>query len=186
MELIPANIPLYEQVQWKLTTIRFEEWFESDLFTFNWWTMLVLFIICSYLWWKLTDKSRLKEIVLYTGLVIIMIIILDEFGEELSLWVYTTDIFPIFPPITAIDISCMPMIYSLIYQCFRTWKSFIIATIVMATVFCLVFEPIFVWSGIYIMLRWKSYYGFPIYISIALISKAAVNKAYYVSKESLN
>ena len=184
MELI--NIPLYAQVQWKLTTTRFEEWFESDLFTFNWWMMLALFIICTYLWWKLTDKSRLKEIVLYAGLVIIMIIILDELGEELSLWVYTTDIFPIFPPITAIDISCMPMIYSLIYQCFRTWKSFIIATIVMATVFCLVFEPIFVWSGIYIMLKWESYYGFPIYISIALISKAVVNKAYYVSKESLN
>lgn len=184
MELIMAKIPIDVEVQWKLTMARFDEWIKGDVLSFHWWSLLVLCIICAYAWWKLTDKSRLNELILYTGLIIIMIIVLDELGEELSLWVYTTDLFPIFPPITAIDFSCMPMVYSLIYQYFRPWKSFIIATVVMAIIFCFACEPIFVWSGIYKMLKWKSYYGFPIYISLAIMSKAVVNKIYCISKHN--
>jgi len=184
MQFILTNIPLDVEIQWQLTVTRFHEWIEDDIFSFNWWTLLILFLLCFYIWWKLTDKSRLNEIILYAGFITIMILILDELGEELSLWDYTTDLFPVFPPITAIDLSCMPMVYSLIYQCFRTWKSFIIATLVMATIFCFICEPIFVWSGVYQMLKWKSYYGFPIYISLSLISKAAVTKIYSISKSS--
>lgn len=52
---------------------------------------------------------------------------------------------------------------------------FIIATTIMACVFCFVCEPIFVWGGVYKMIRWKSYYGFPIYIFIAAASKFCVH-----------
>ena len=182
MELIKSNIPTDVAIQWQLTMVRLDEWIKNDVFRFKWWCLLALFILCAYGWWKLTDKSRLREIVLYTALIIIIILVLDELGEELTLWDYTADIFPIFPPISAIDFSCMPMVYSLIFQYFRTWKSFTIVTLVMATIFCFVFEPIFVWSGIYQMLKWKSYYGFPIYVSMALICKAIVNKSFSLEK----
>lgn len=184
MQLIICTISPSVEMQWQLALNRFDEWIKNDVFSFNWWLLLILFIICSYAWWKLTDKSRLNEIVLYTGLITIIIIVLDELGGELTLWYYTTNILPLFPPITAIDFSCMPLLYSLIYQHFRNWKSFTLATIVMATVFCFVFEPIFVWGGIYHMLSWKSFYGFPIYISMALISKFVVSKIYLVSYNS--
>ena len=112
--------------------------------------------------------------VLYTALIVIFIIVMDEIGEELSLWYYTIDLFPLFPPITAINITSMPLVYMLIYQHTKTWKSFLIATTIMAAVFCFIFEPIFVWGGIYKLLSWKSYYGFPLYIFIAVASKFIV------------
>lgn len=161
--------------QWTLTRTRFNEWLHGELFTIRWFLMLALFLITAYLWWKKVDKSRLNEMMLYTSIVILFIIVLDELGDELTLWYYTVDLFFLFPPITAINITCMPLVYMLVYQHFKTWKSFFIATIVMSTVFCFVFEPIFVWAGIYKMLNWKSYYGFPIYIAVAIMPKCIVS-----------
>lgn len=168
--------------QWRLTLARFDEWLQGDVLRFRWWILLALFALTAYLWWKKVDKTRLNEIMLFTALVIIFIIVLDELGEELSLWYYTTDMFPLFPPITAIDITCMPVVYSFVYQLAGTWKSFIIATVVMALVFCFVFEPIFVWAGVYKMLLWKSYYGFPIYVFIAVFSKFIAGIVYSKKK----
>jgi len=186
MQIILATVPSDVKVQWQLTCTRFEEWIKGDVFRLNWWILLGLFLICSYLWWKTVDKSRLNEMLLYTGLIVIIIIALDELGEELALWDYTDDLFPLFPPITAINLSCMPLVYSIIYQYFGTWKKFIIASLGMSLIFCFICEPIFVWSGIYQMLKWKSYYGLPIYFSMALFSKLIVHKIYSLSKATRN
>lgn len=184
MQFIIVNIPPEVEVQWQLTVARFDEWIKNSVFSFTWWLLLGLFLICVYTWWKLIDKSRLTEIILYAGLIIITILLLDELGEELILWYYPMDLFPLFPPITAIDLACIPSVYSFIYQCFRTWKSFIIATIIMSAIFCFVFEPIFVWMGLYQMIKWKSYYGFPIYVAMAIIAKVVVSKIYSIHKNS--
>lgn len=184
MNFILLDISPSVDLQQKLLSVRFEEWLNNDVFHFRWFAMIVLFITSVYFWWKLVDKSRLNEILLYTLIITIIIIILDELGEELTLWDYTTDLFPLFPPITAINLASMPGVYSLLYQCFTKWKGFIIATIIMGLVFCFVFEPIFVWLGVYQLLKWKSYYGFPIYTGMALISKVVVNKIYSISQKT--
>jgi hypothetical protein len=171
--------------QWELTNARINEWLQSELFHFKWWILLALFCITAFILWKKADKSRIVELTIYTAIIVIFVIALDELGEELSLWFYTVDIIPLFPPITAIDISCMPLVYMVIYQRYGTWGKFLIATLIMSTVFCFVFEPIFVWGGIYTMLEWKSYYGFPIYFAIAVAAKLFVNLI-YSTKEKRN
>lgn len=187
MHFITEGLPLDVEEQWKLTSTRINEWLRNDVLSWNWWVMLIIFILTAVFWWKLVHKVRLNEMALYTAIIIIFIIVMDELGEELSLWYYTTNIIPVFPPITAIDITCMPLVYMLVYQYAKTWKSFIITTVIMSAVFCFVFEPIFVLSGIYKMLTWKSYYGFPIYIFIALASKFAVGKILAISsKQKIN
>lgn len=164
-------------VQWKLTVARVDEWMRHEVFHLPWWFLLGMFILSVYVWWKTLDKSRLSEMVLYTSGIIIIILVLDELGEELTLWDYPYDLIPLFPPLTAVNMSSLPLIYSLIYQYFRTWKSFIAATIIMALVFCFVLEPLCVMGGIYQMLRWKSYYGFPIYFFMAVGTKGLVKAA---------
>jgi hypothetical protein len=174
-------IPPAAQEQLQLTNTRFEEWLQGDFFTIQWWIMLALFFLTTWLWWKRVDKARLNELVFHTAIVIIFVIALDELGEEMSLWYYTTDIFPLFPPITAINVSCLPLIYMLIYQHTRSWKTFLIASGVMAVVFCFVFEPIFLWSGIYKILNWQSYYGLPIYFSIGVAARFIAMRVFHVS-----
>jgi hypothetical protein len=167
----PAGFGPDVQDQWRLTMARIGEWLSDQLFKLNWWILLALFLINLFLWWKLSDKNRISELVLYTALVIIWVLALDEIGQELSLWYYTVDIIPLFPPFTAINISCLPLLYMLIYQYAKTWKSFLIVSAVMSIVFCFVFEPIFIWSGVYKMLTWKSWYGLPIYFFIGVASR---------------
>jgi len=183
MQSIIAIMTPDVEVQWELTVARFGEWIKTDVFRFRWWLMLGLFIVTAYVWWKQVDKLRLTEIILYATIITIIILVLDELGEELTLWYYTTDLIPIFPPISAIDLSCMPIAYAIVYQYFRTWKSFIITSFFMSAIFCFVFEPIFVWSGVYQMITWKSYYGFPIYIFMAIIGKAIVSKIYSIASK---
>lgn len=178
------NMPA-EQIpstQWGLTSARIAEWLQSEVLHYKWWILLALFCVTVFLLWKKAGKARLVELTIYTAIVVIFIIVLDELGEELTLWYYPVDIIPLFPPISAVDITCMPLVYMVIYQRFGTWGKFLIATLIMSTVFCFVFEPIFVWSGIYTMLTWKSYYGFPIYFAIAVVSKWVVN-VIYAAKE---
>lgn len=54
----------------------------------------------------------------------------------------------------------MPIIYMLIYQCFKTWTSFLIAAIVNAFVFSFILEPLFLWLHIYEPYLWKYTYSF--------------------------
>ena len=171
-----------ESTQWELTQARINEWLQSEVFRYKWWILLALFFITTFLLWKKADKTRFVELSIYTAIVVIFVIVLDELGEELTLWVYPVDIIPLFPPISAVDISCMPLVYMVIYQRFGTWGKFLIATLIMSTVFCFVFEPVFVWGGIYTMITWKSYYGFPIYIGIAVAAKWMVNGIYKVKE----
>jgi hypothetical protein len=156
----------------------------TDLFRIRWWFLLIIFIASIYFWWKKIDKSRLNEIMLFTALAAIMILILDELGEELTLWDYPIDIFPLFPPIAAIDLACLPMLYSLIFQYFRSWKSYIIVSVIMSAISCFVLEPLFVLTGIYQMITWESYYGFPFYVLIGVVSKLIVKRIYFISSRN--
>ncbi len=166
------------KVQEKLTDTRIDDWLERIVFHGKWWLLLALVLFSMTFWWKTVDKRRLSEMVLYVSLIIIFTLVLDEIGEEFTLWDYPYDLIPLFPPMSSIDIACLPLIYSLIYQRFGAWKGFITATVLMSGTFCFILEPLFIRIGVYQILSWKSYYGFPIYIFMAIICKLAVKKIY--------
>lgn len=184
MHFTTSGLPPDVLEQWKLTAERFREWVQEDLFSFNWWVMLVLFLLCAYLWWKASDKRRLPEFILFTAAAMIMILVLDQLGEDLTLWYYTTDIFPLFPPMSSIDFSCLPLLYMLMYKYARTWKAFLITAAIMSALFCFAFEPVFVWAGMYKMLTWQSWWGLPLYFLIAVAAKALTNRVYKTSAHS--
>lgn len=172
------------EVQKQLTAARFSEWMQNEVFHWRWWFLFVFFSLSIYIWCKVVDKGRLYEIVLYAAVIIVITLVLDELGEELTLWDYPYDLFPLFPPMFSVDLASLPIIYSLIYQRFRTWKSFIIASLVMAVIFCFIMEPLLVLLGVYQMLKWKSYYGFPIYFLMGIGTKALVNLIYSIPVKS--
>lgn len=177
MQFLQGSRTVTEQdnLQLQLNIARANEWLQSDVLRLRWWLMLILFIVTAFLWWKALDKSRLPEYLLFSFLVVIFILSLDELGEEMTLWYYSTDLVPWFPPISAIDFACLPLAYALLYRVFRKWKGFLIANAVMSIIFCFALEPLFVWAGVYKMLTWKSWYGLPLYFAIAVVSKALVS-----------
>lgn len=168
MLLTVSGIPADMEVQEHLTSLRIDEWLQEDVFHFRWWVLIVLLTVAIFVWWKMVDKKRLPEIMLYAALTTFLTMGLDEIGEELTLWDYPTDIVPIFPPLAGINLATLSMIFSLIYQYFGTWKRFLVATVITAAVFSLILEPILAWVKLYQLLTWKYYYSFLMYTAMAI------------------
>lgn len=139
------------------------------LFSIQWWILLATLIIPWVVWWKLVDKRNFKVILLYGLIIMSLINIMDHTGLQLMLWSYEYKLTPLIPILSPVDLSLLPVLYMLMYQYFRKWKSFWIAQIVGAAIFSFVGEPIFVALGIYRMLNWKHYYSYPFYIALAVL-----------------
>lgn len=171
--------PSDEQIAFVLkhiTYARIDNWINTDICTFGYWFQVALAIISLAIWWKLVDKKRLLELTFYGFTVQTISIWFDEAGYEIGLWYYPVDLIPVFPPSTAIDYIMLPVIYTLIYQYCRSWKAFILATILMSGIFSAILEPLLVKFGFYVLVNWNSYCSFPIYIAIAIIMKIIVEK----------
>lgn len=178
------SIPEDVGIQKQLTSVRVDEWLREDALQLRWWLLLALLIIYSFVWWKAVDKARIHEILLYAALTTAAVMGIVEYGEELSLWEYTTDLLPVFPALTAIDLISLPFMFSLIYQRFRTWKSFILASIIAMAVFCFILEPLYALAGFYRLIKWKYYYSYPIFFSIMLFIRFAVIMIFSITKKS--
>ncbi len=171
-----SEIPKDVEIQNRLTALHIEEWLKHDVFHLKWWILLFLIFVTLIIWYKMLDKVRLPEICLYALLCTIFVLGLLEYGEELTLWDYPTDIIPIFPPLTSFNLTSLPLIYSLVYQNFNTRKSFISATFIVTAAICFIIEPLLALGGLFQLLRWKYIYSYPFYIAIASFVRVLVIK----------
>ncbi len=162
------------EIQKMLTSAHIEKWLLEDIFHFKWWLLLGLFTLIIVLWWRLLNKTRIPEILLYTVLTTIVMMCIDECGDELILWTYPIYLFSIFPVITAINLLFVPLVLSLTYQYFSTWKSFSLAAIIIAGLLSFIFEPALTWADFYRLLNWNYGYSFLLYIAVALIIRGVV------------
>ncbi len=159
------------EVQNKVVAMQIQDWLKHDMFTYQFWLLVILLVFPWFIWWKFADRKRLVEILLYGLFVATFATIFDELGAQLNLWEYPIDIEPLFPRLIPINLTALPVIYMFIYQYFSEWKSFLMANVVMAAILSFIAENIFEWLGIYEMLKWEHYYSFPIYILMALFLK---------------
>jgi hypothetical protein len=171
-------------VQKLLTAVSTEEWLREDVFQLKWWLLLGLILFISVAWWRMLDKARLPETVLYAVLTTVLAMGIMEYGDELTLWDYPCDILPIFRVLTAVNLLLLPLVYSLIFQHFRTWRRFTIATLAATCVLSFVLEPALAWADYFQMLKWKYYYTFPVYIAVALFMRWAVLKIAAITEKA--
>ena len=94
MLLTVSGVSADVDIQKLLTSVRVEEWLREDLFRFKWWFLLGLSTFLVVVWWKLIDKKRLPEIMLYAVLTTTLTMGIVEYGEELTLWDYPTRYIP--------------------------------------------------------------------------------------------
>ncbi len=181
-----SQIPQSVQDQQQLTSIHIDEWLNNDVFKLRWWVLLGLLLASLIIWWILLDKSRLKETCLFTALGYIFALAINEYGEELILWDYPTDIIAIFPPLSSINLLLLPLIYSLIYQYFTQRKRFFWAVLIITAVICFVVEPLFSWGNLYQLINWKYYFSYPLFVLTALFTRALTVKIFKITERSSN
>ncbi len=181
-----SQIPQSVEDQQHLTSIHVDEWINNDVFRLRWWILLGLLVASLIIWWLLLDKSRLKETCLYTALGYIFALAINEYGEELILWDYPTDIIAIFPPLSSINLLMLPLVYSLTYQYFTEKRRFVWAVLIVTAVMCFVLEPLFSWGNLYQLINWKYYFSYPLFILMALLVRALTVKIFIITGRSKN
>ncbi|WP_069202076.1 CBO0543 family protein [Cohnella panacarvi] len=169
-----VGIEELKRVHKELTELRHEFWLQHDLFSAQWWLLLAVLVISWYVWWRLVDKRKLMEIVLYGVMMSYLIFIWDQLGYELNLWLYSRKLFRVIPQAESLDWGILPILHMLVFQYFRSWRSYILVNIVMAAVMAFVYEPLSIGIGIYSMLNWEYVYSFPLYVAKAAIIKRLV------------
>ena len=182
------NYPSFDEIQevhHQLYDMRLDYWISHNLFTFQWWLLLFVFIVPWFVWWKFVDKKRVSEILLFGTLLMILVILLDDIGVETHLWSYPYQLINILPRLIPIDQGIIIVAHMFLYQYFTNWKKFVIANTIMAIIFTFVFEPITVWLGIYKLDNWQYIYSLPIYIIKAVLIKALVDEI-IIKKETIH
>lgn len=166
---------LQQQMQ-KVNELMIDNWIKHFIFSTKWWVLLLLSIVPWFLWWKIVDKNRLKEILLYGLFIIIVSTFLDVIGWNYSLWFYPDTLLGLCTPLFPIDYTLLPISYMIAYQYFIKWKPFSIVILVMAFCFAFVIEPLTEVLNLYKTLNWEHFYSFPIYFLIGIFFKWLVSK----------
>ena len=83
---------------------------------------------------------------------------------------------PIWDGMLAGEISATTVLYSLAYQYFSNWKSYIIACTLISGFLSFVGESLLITLSLYELHRWNLYFSFLVYLVVAVLIKLLVNK----------
>lgn len=155
------------ELQQELLALRFSDWYEKVI-SFQWFLLVFILIIPWVVWWRLVDRKHISEIFSFGLLVAVTSSFLNSSGLHLLAWSYPYRLLPYSPRVYVISFAIMPVAFMLIYQYFRTWKSFAAANVIMASIFAFVLQPILKWLNMYSMINWSYLYSFLIFIVIGL------------------
>lgn len=164
----------------------FQYWLKNNLFSWQWWLLLVLVISAYVIWWKLVNKDRLKELILVALFVMVISGLLDLYGTQFILWGYPNMILPGMPPLFFDNYAVLPLAYSLIYQYCSKWKTYLIAVLILAAVSSFVVEPILVWIRVYDLHNWNYIYSFLVLSIMGIGVKALVDKVKRIKAKHSN
>lgn len=174
------------ELQKQLKDASMNYWLKNVFNSWQWWLNLVTLILPIILWWKLVDKKKLIEIIVYGFLASSFAVFFDTIGETSVLWDYPYLIIPMDYILIDTDYSVLPVAYMLAYQYFKSWKGFILANIVISAAFSFLAEPLLVWLGLYELHGWKYIYSFPFYVIIAIVSRWITMRFIKIQEESVN
>jgi hypothetical protein len=140
----------------------------------QWWLLLAFIIVPWFIWVKVVDKKRKLEIVAVGLFVAVATKLLDLVGYNLNFWDYPIQIIPLVPEAFAFDLSMIPVAYMLLYQYFKTWKSYCIGLVCMSAVYAFIGEPFCNWMMVVVYVKWKYIYSAVYYIVIGITVRAIV------------
>lgn len=178
------NLQKVNELEKEAMLLDVQGWLNYDVFTFDWWLLVAFLILPWLIWVKLVDRKRIVEILLFGMFIIKITALTDILGTEINLWKYPTSLIPIFPRAFPFDISMVPVSMMIIFQYFRTWKSYTISLTIMATLFAFIGEPFCVWQELVIYTNWNYFFSFVFYIIVGISIRAFVEKLKYIIHKS--
>lgn len=156
----------------------FEYWLEHTFLHWEFWIAAFLTVFPWVLWGFLHKKESRIRLLAVGFYMIIITSWLDFLGTVMGLWVYTGNAIPTIPAFMPWDFSVFPVIIMLLLQYkpkVANWKK----GLLFASGSAFIGEPLFIWLGLYVPLKWFPIISFPIYFVIFMIAaKIAHSKSY--------
>ncbi len=157
-------------------------WLENEFLTWDWWILLCFFVVPWMLWFIMKKRKWFVESLLFGVIVMNVTLLLDTVGMQFTFWEYPVEFLPIIPRGFPFDVSMVPVAFILLFQYFHTWKSFIIAQVIMAVAYAFIGEPFCEWLNLVHYLKWNYLYSFVYYIILGIGVRALILKCMMVSK----
>ncbi|MDP4146816.1 MAG: CBO0543 family protein [Bacillota bacterium] len=152
-----------------------EHWYSYELFTWQWWIKFVYLLIPIFIFFKLLDRKRIFEIMIYGLMLSLLSTVTDVVGVYYLLWDYSIRLIPS-GFFQVHDLFVIPIVSMLIYQYFTEWKPFIIANLIVGAIGGYLKEPLYMWVKIYKPINWSHTYSFILYFVIAIICRYVIDK----------
>lgn len=143
-----------------------KHYLERELFHVSWWISLAMFTVPLVVWWRMVDRKRLREIMIFGFACNMIATLLDILLSDYVMWEYTVTILPQTSMLTPVDYAVVPVVGMVLYQRFPRWGAFLLASAIASAVMSFVCEPVAVALGLYRLLKWKYVFSFPIYIAM--------------------
>jgi hypothetical protein len=147
-------------------------WFHHDLFSIQWWFIIILNVLSLILLFILIDRYRILLISFAFMIAYSIVGIADEAGSFFDYWSYPHQLVVFTHRFNAVDFAAIPAILALVYQFFSKWNYYWIASILVSAVISFIGIPIFVAFGLYKMENWNYFYSFLVMILFFVITKA--------------
>ena len=146
------SYPSYKDIQKArehLTEVSYNHWVHHDLWSFNWWILLIATFLPWVVWFRLVNRDRIFEVFSYAMGFGVTASILDVFGVDYEWWGYPDKLVAMMPPLFPADIAVLPVLYSLVYQYSSTWKKYMLYSGLVSALISYIIEPICKKMGIY-------------------------------------
>ena len=153
---------------WNLT---YTQWRTEVLFSFRWWILAACIIIAYAIWWKLADKSRLSQLLLFGSFIAVGRIVMDIIGTNMVLWSYDIRELPFSPSPFLHDFTITPLAFMLVYQFCPTWNKFLVWLSIVSGIITFIFFPVLIAFNILKYYNWNHVYSFILIILIGCLAR---------------
>lgn len=158
------------QLQTQVWNLTLADW-KSNLMSFKYWGVVAFILLYYRLWWKLTDKRHISDLLLFGSLLAVTRLIIDLLGVSSGLWLYTITILPTSSSVFLHVLTISPLTHMLAQQHSSNWKQFFIYGAIAASWICFVLLPIFSLLDIYRSIQWNYILNFLISYSSAIFAR---------------
>ncbi|TCL40191.1 hypothetical protein EV210_101392 [Anaerospora hongkongensis] len=168
------NVETIHQLRIQLWNISYSDYINQSLFSYQWWGIVALLIIVYTIWWKLVDKTRLIEILLFGSFVTVMSTLFDLWGISAARWQYNIGLLPFQLAPFPFDYSVIPILLMLSYQYSSSWLTYIINSSLSSAFISFIIGPSFLYFGIMSYFDWNFIYFFLGDIAMAAIARVVI------------
>ncbi|RKL64714.1 hypothetical protein CR203_24840 [Salipaludibacillus neizhouensis] len=173
-----------DKVSNQLTDLRWEIWTKHSLFTWQWWMLLATCILFLLLFFFFVKKEKALSTTAYLGIIYIINKNLDDMATAMDWYDYRLQLEPIIPTMLPANLFIIPIGFSILYQRFERWKSFLISIGIFAGFVSYLALPLMKMVDIYLEKAWNANWSFISLVLMSIISKTIIDRLKQAYKDT--